>query len=95
MVVGTADVVVGLLVGVLVAGMALPVYPRTALSVAVGGVAVLVAILGWSRAGCFTQRRHLHVTIGGAYWHFVDVVWLFLFVTIYVWGGWGAPIAAG
>ena len=26
---------------------------------------------------------------------FVDVVWLFLFVTIYVWGGWGAPIHAG
>ncbi|MDE0946771.1 MAG: cytochrome c oxidase subunit 3, partial [Sphingobium sp.] len=25
-------------------------------------------------------------------WHFVDVVWLFLFVAIYVWGGWGATI---
>jgi cytochrome c oxidase subunit 3 len=24
------------------------------------------------------------------YWHFVDVVWLFLFLAIYVWGGWGA-----
>ena len=24
----------------------------------------------------------------------VDVVWLFLFIIIYVWGGWGAPIAA-
>jgi cytochrome c oxidase subunit 3 len=23
-------------------------------------------------------------------WHFVDVVWLFLFLFIYVWGGWGA-----
>jgi cytochrome c oxidase subunit 3 len=21
------------------------------------------------------------------YWHFVDVVWLFLFASIYVWGG--------
>ncbi|MDO9462086.1 MAG: cytochrome c oxidase subunit 3, partial [Alphaproteobacteria bacterium] len=21
------------------------------------------------------------------YWHFVDVVWLFLFACIYVWGG--------
>ncbi|HAL76741.1 MAG TPA: hypothetical protein DCM70_09020, partial [Rhodobacteraceae bacterium] len=21
------------------------------------------------------------------YWHFVDVVWLFLFAAIYVWGG--------
>jgi cytochrome c oxidase subunit 3 len=24
------------------------------------------------------------------YWHFVDVVWLFLFLAIYVWVGWGA-----
>jgi cytochrome c oxidase subunit 3 len=22
------------------------------------------------------------------YWHFVDVVWLFLFCWIYVWGAW-------
>jgi len=21
------------------------------------------------------------------YWHFVDVVWLFLFAAIYIWGG--------
>ncbi|MBQ0771024.1 MAG: cytochrome c oxidase subunit 3, partial [Sphingomonadales bacterium] len=26
------------------------------------------------------------------YWHFVDVVWLFLFIVVYVWGGWGAPV---
>ncbi|HCJ81187.1 MAG TPA: cytochrome c oxidase subunit 3, partial [Erythrobacter sp.] len=26
------------------------------------------------------------------YWHFVDVVWLFLFITVYVWGGWGAAV---
>jgi cytochrome c oxidase subunit 3 len=25
------------------------------------------------------------------YWHFVDVVWLFLFTCIYVWGNWGFP----
>ena len=24
------------------------------------------------------------------YWHFVDVVWLFLFLVVYIWGGWGA-----
>ncbi|NNK79413.1 MAG: hypothetical protein HKP40_11960, partial [Litoreibacter sp.] len=21
------------------------------------------------------------------YWHFVDVVWLFLFAAVYIWGG--------
>ncbi|WP_322353458.1 cytochrome c oxidase subunit 3, partial [Escherichia coli] len=27
------------------------------------------------------------------YWHFVDVVWLFLFFSIYVWASWGATLA--
>jgi cytochrome c oxidase subunit 3 len=22
------------------------------------------------------------------YWHFVDIVWLFLYVFIYIWGSW-------
>lgn len=48
------------------------------------GVSILVAILGWSGAGCFTERRHLHVTIGGLYWHFVDVVWAFVFTTFFL-----------
>ncbi|MCC2112477.1 MAG: cytochrome c oxidase subunit 3, partial [Hyphomicrobiales bacterium] len=27
------------------------------------------------------------------YWHFVDVVWLFLFTFVYVWASWGAVVA--
>jgi len=45
--------------------------------------------------GDFTPRQHFGFEAAAWYWHFVDVVWLFLFVTIYVWGGWGAPVAAG
>ena len=48
------------------------------------GVLVLTVVLGWSLAGYFTQRRHMHVTIGGAYWHFVDVVWIFVFSTFFL-----------
>jgi cytochrome c oxidase subunit 3 len=40
--------------------------------------------------GHFTQRQHFGFEAAAWYWHFVDVVWLFLFVAIYVWGGWGA-----
>ena len=48
------------------------------------GLGVLIAVFAWSLAGRFTPRRHLHVTISSAYWHFVDVVWLFVFTTFYV-----------
>ena len=48
------------------------------------GVSILIAVLCWSLAGYFTQRRHMHVTISGIYWHFVDVVWLFLFSTFFL-----------
>ena len=43
--------------------------------------------------GDFTPRQHFGFEAAAWYWHFVDVVWLFLFTSIYVWGGWGAPHA--
>lgn len=36
--------------------------------------------------GHFTPERHTGFLAAAWYWHFVDVVWLFLFVCIYVWG---------
>jgi cytochrome c oxidase subunit 3 len=45
--------------------------------------------------GHFTPRQHFGFEAAAWYWHFVDVVWLFLFASIYVWGGWGAPVHAG
>jgi len=34
----------------------------------------------------FTKEHHFGFEAAAWYWHFVDVVWLFLFVTIYWWG---------
>lgn len=38
------------------------------------------------RAGHFTAEKHVGFEAAAWYWHFVDVVWLFLFVSIYWWG---------
>ncbi|WP_099826749.1 cytochrome c oxidase subunit 3 [Oceaniglobus indicus] len=39
-----------------------------------------------ARAGHFTPQQHVGFEAAAWYWHFVDVVWLFLFAAIYVWG---------
>jgi len=34
----------------------------------------------------FTKEHHFGFEAAAWYWHFVDVVWLFLFLTVYFWG---------
>ncbi|PRY95605.1 cytochrome c oxidase subunit 3 [Hasllibacter halocynthiae] len=36
--------------------------------------------------GAFTPEKHVGFEAAAWYWHFVDVVWLFLFFSIYIWG---------
>src|SRR5689334_1069429 len=42
-----------------------------------------------ARAGHFTPARHIGFEAAAWYWHFVDVVWLFLFCWVYWWGSYG------
>jgi len=46
----------------------------------------------WYRAsrGDFTPKSHFGFEAAAWYWHFVDVVWLFLFIAVYWWGS-GTP----
>lgn len=51
-------------------------------------VGTIFLIVCWFRAylGHFTPEQHFGFEAAAWYWHFVDVVWLFLFVCIYWWG---------
>jgi cytochrome c oxidase subunit 3 len=51
----------------------------------VGTVFLIVCWLR-TRKGHFTPDSHFGFEAGAWYWHFVDVVWLFLFLSIYFWG---------
>lgn len=42
----------------------------------------------------FTKKDHFGFEAAAWYWHFVDVVWLFLFVAVYFWGS-GDAVAVG
>ncbi|GMM94100.1 cytochrome c oxidase subunit 3 [Qipengyuania sp. MTN3-11] len=54
------------------------------------GTIFLIVCLRRTYLGHFTPRQHFGFEAAAWYWHFVDVVWLFLFIVVYVWGGWGA-----
>ena len=50
------------------------------------GTVFLAVCLFRATAGHFTPEKHFGFEAAAWYWHFVDVVWLFLFVSIYWWG---------
>ena len=56
------------------------------------GTIFLIVCLMRALAGHFKPDHHFGFEAAAWYWHFVDVVWLFLFACIYVWGA-GTPAA--
>jgi cytochrome c oxidase subunit III len=46
---------------------------------------VLLAVIAWMAwRGSFTAEHSAPVEISGLYWHFVDIVWIFLFPLLYL-----------
>jgi cytochrome c oxidase subunit 3 len=50
----------------------------------IGGVIGLAVILSRGLAGQFSRQHHVAVEAVHYYWHFVDVVWVLLFLTVYI-----------
>ena len=48
------------------------------------GIAVLVAVGIRAHQRAYLEAYHSPITVAGLYWHFVDLVWIFLFALIYL-----------
>ncbi|MEW5420408.1 cytochrome c oxidase subunit 3 [Amorphus sp. 3PC139-8] len=53
--------------------------------VIVGSIFLIVCLIR-ALSGHFNKEHHFGFEAAAWYWHFVDVVWLFLFACIYIWG---------
>jgi cytochrome c oxidase subunit 3 len=50
------------------------------------GLGILTTLLLMARRGRFTTSYSTPVEVSGLYWHFVDIVWIFLFPLLYLIG---------
>ncbi|HUQ31896.1 MAG TPA: cytochrome c oxidase subunit 3 family protein [Pyrinomonadaceae bacterium] len=50
------------------------------------GIGLLIWLILKARKGRFTPEYHAPVELTGLYWHFVDIVWIFLFPLLYLLG---------
>jgi cytochrome c oxidase subunit 3 len=50
-----------------------------------GGLIFLSLVMGRALKGQFNSQHHVAVAAATLYWHFVDLVWIFLFSVLYLW----------
>jgi cytochrome c oxidase subunit 3 len=50
------------------------------------GVGIMAFMLWWARRGTITEEYYSPIEVSGLYWHFVDIVWIFLFPLLYLIG---------
>ena len=50
------------------------------------GIGVMTVMLWWSAHDMITPEYYIPIEISGLYWHFVDIVWIFLFPLLYLIG---------
>ncbi|HKB11099.1 MAG TPA: cytochrome c oxidase subunit 3 family protein [Vicinamibacterales bacterium] len=50
------------------------------------GFGIMLVMLTWAWRGVITKEYFSPIEIAGLYWHFVDIVWIFLFPLLYLLG---------
>jgi len=59
------------------------------------GLILMAWIYKRAAAGHFTPTRYVAIENAGLYWHFVDLVWIFLFPMLYLLGAHTGGLAGG
>ena len=50
------------------------------------GIGIMLVMFWWSRRGTISEEYYTPIEVSGLYWHFVDIVWIFLFPLLYLIG---------
>jgi cytochrome c oxidase subunit 3 len=50
------------------------------------GIPIILVIAWMAHRGRFSPEYHTPVELTGLYWHFVDIIWIFLFPLLYLIG---------
>ncbi len=50
------------------------------------GIGIMLVMLTWAIRGRFGPSYYAPIEVSGLYWHFVDIVWIFLFPLLYLLG---------
>jgi cytochrome c oxidase subunit III len=50
------------------------------------GIGIMLVMFWWAWRGTITAEYYSPIEISGLYWHFVDIVWIFLFPLLYLIG---------
>jgi cytochrome c oxidase subunit 3 len=50
------------------------------------GLGVMAVMFWWAWTGVITKEYYNPIEVSGLYWHFVDIVWIFLFPLLYLIG---------
>jgi cytochrome c oxidase subunit 3 len=48
------------------------------------GLTIMLVVLGRAAAGAYSEQEHAGIEVAAYYWHFVDIVWIGLFATLFI-----------
>jgi heme/copper-type cytochrome/quinol oxidase subunit 3 len=48
-------------------------------------IGIIFIYIGYIRITQYTREHHMNYILSAIYYHFVDIVWIFLYAILYIW----------